>query len=240
MRHADVMVFNSEYMHEAYRANSGCDARRSVVSYQGIGDAIFQAASETTDSLVRRRHRIVTVSAMGPHKGVETSIKALAIVRDKHGIPADLKLIGTWPDSAYRASNEQLVRQLGLENAVHFAGHVPLAELHQSYAEARIFCLMSYCESFGFPAIEAQAFGTPVVTSNRCAMPEIDGDGGVYAEAGDAEATAEALVRLLVDDAEWAARSQAAKQNAERFRWDLCARKLQEALAGDGNTEITK
>jgi len=229
MDQARVMVFNSEYMRGAYRANAGRRERgTSEVVYQAIDDATHDAAARST-ALPRRPHTILTVSVMAPHKGVETVVDALALVR-KCGVPAELQLAGPWPRPSYERFIRAQVRRLRLEDAVVFHGRVSRDELHRLYAEARVFCLMSRCESFGIPAVEAQVFGTPVVSSDCCAIPEVCGGGGVYPPPGDADAVAAALVSLLTDERAWSGRSEAARANAGRFRWDECSRPLMAAL----------
>ena len=89
---------------------------------------------------------------------------------------------------------------------------------------------MSWCESFGIPAVEAQCFGTPVVSSNCCAIPEVCGTGGIYPAPGDSDGTATALARLLTDAGEWRRISQAASANAAKYTYDLTARPLLRVL----------
>jgi len=226
MEKAAIVIFNSEYMSRAYRANAGFVEKRAVVVYQGIDEATFTAAAEMRDKVERNPFQVVSVSAMAPHKGVETAVEAIRLVREKHGVPATLKLIGEWPDRAYERSIRRQVRDSGLENIVSFLGHVRRQELHRAYAESQVFCLMSRCESFGIPGVEAQVFGTPVVSSNCCAIPEVCGKGGVYLQPDDTEAVALALHRLLTNGEEWAELSRAAVVNASRFRWELCSRPL--------------
>jgi glycosyltransferase involved in cell wall biosynthesis len=107
---------------------------------------------------------------------------------------------------------------------------VPQAELHSLYAGARVFCLPSRCESFGIPAVEAQAFGTPAVVAAGTAAPEIVGQGGVAVTQDDVEATAQALLRYLGADSEWRQCSRAARANAERFHWRGCSTPLLDAI----------
>jgi len=147
-------------------------------------------------------------------------------------VRADLRLVGAWPDRGYERSIRAQVRAGGLSEQVVFAGHVPRGQLHRDYAESRVFCLMSRCESFGIPAVEAQAFGTPVVGSDCCAIPEICGAGGVYPRPGDWAETARQLASLLTDDRRWSELSGKARANAQRFRWDACSRGLLEMFEG--------
>jgi len=226
MARADVMVFNSQYMHDAYRRNAGREAKQALVVYQGVTDATYAAAARIGKGASRDPMAIVSVSAMAPHKGVETVLQALALLHRKHNLPAVLHLVGSWPDARYRRAMECAARGLGIEGAVFFRGHVSQEDLHRSYARARAFCLMSHCESFGIPAIEAQCFGTPVVSSNCCAVPEVCGDGALYALPADAPQAADQLARLLDDGGLWRTLSERAVANASRFRWDEVSRPL--------------
>ena len=60
---------------------------------------------------------------------------------------------------------------------VRFLGHVE-TELPALYANAELFVLPSFDEGFGLPALEAMACGTPVIVSDRGALPEVVGDAG--------------------------------------------------------------
>ena len=56
----------------------------------------------------------------------------------------------------------------------------------------------SLYEGFGFPVIEAQACGCPVVTTQRAPLTEIGGNAAVYIEDPlDASAAAEAVLQIL-------------------------------------------
>ena len=48
----------------------------------------------------------------------------------------------------------------------------------------------SLCESFGIPAVEAMAQGTPVALADSTALPEIGGDAGWYFDPESEEAIA--------------------------------------------------
>ena len=235
-----MMLYLSEFMRQAYRKNAGCTENASEVVYTGLDDELFERA-EAMRSVEKNRWQILSVSAMAPHKGVETLLSAVAKLLHEHKLPVELLLVGAWPDTQYESDMRNLAEQLGLTDAVSFKGHASVSELHRYYAEARVFCLMSWCESFGIPAVEAQAFGTPVVSSNCCAIPEVCGRGGIFPDPGDAEATAEALAQLLTDEEHWQTMSQAARVNAGRFHWEQCSRpllKMFDVIAGAVDTDV--
>jgi glycosyltransferase involved in cell wall biosynthesis len=224
MRVAAVMVFNSRYMQQAYRANAGLDECRGLVVHQAAAEKTRLGALAQA-SVPRKPGQILSVSVMAPHKNAEALVRAFAVVRKTHPA-ARLVLAGSWPDSVYERKIRTEVDALGLRGDIHFAGFLAREQLDHLYAESRVFCLMSRCESFGIPAIEAQLFGTPVITSTVCAMPEIGGAGGIFYDPDDVDAIASALRKLLEDDAEWQRLSQLARQNAERFAWNRCSRPL--------------
>ena len=242
MTTAAVMVFNSHFMQAAYRENAGRTERRGLVVYQAADDET-RRRMEQWRNRPRKPGQILCVSAMGPHKNVESLVLAFdKLVHHRHPgagsghrPPVDelvLHLVGSWPDPAYARNVRALVTSLGLETRVRFAGFVSREELDRLYAESRVFCLMSRCESFGIPAIEAQVFGTPVVSSNVCAVPEVCGDGGLFLDPDDIEGIAAALERLLTDDVEWRRLSVQASRNAGKYTWERCSAPLVDLFAG--------
>jgi MMP alpha-(1->4)-mannosyltransferase len=72
------------------------------------------------------------------------------------------------------------------------------ADLAREMAGAAVFCLPSFSEGFGLPALEAMACGTPVVVGDGGALPEVVGDAGVVC-APDPDAIAAGLARALAD-----------------------------------------
>lgn len=229
-RRAWRMVFNSRYMQGLYEATFGPPARPAVIAHQGIDDVLLERDAPDAGSARARERTVLCASVMARHKAIEVLVQAFERARFR-GPDVRLVLVGGWPDAGYRAEIEGLVDRLGLRARVEFAGHVSSAALRAHYACARVFCLLSRCESFGIPAIEAQAAGTPTVVSEGTAAPEIAGPGGFVVGADDADAAAVALAQLVDDDALWSEHSQRARRNAERFRWRECSRPLVEAIA---------
>jgi glycosyltransferase involved in cell wall biosynthesis len=225
---AAVMAFNSQHMQALYEQHFGPRRTASVIAHQGIEEGLFTTGGRfVADG--NRAPVILCVSVMARHKAVEVLISAFERMR-RQVRGASLVLVGGWPDDQYRAEIEALVSKLELGADVRIAGHVPEPELHALYGSARVFCLTSRCESFGIPAIEAQAFGTPSVVAGSTAAPEIVGKGGVTVPQDDVDATSEALLLHFGAEDEWRRRSREARANAERFHWQECSAPLVAAL----------
>jgi len=89
----------------------------------------------------------------------------------------------------------------GTHKHVRLLGHVPWQQLADLYRRASVFVMPSFYETFGISVIEAMAFGLPVVATRTGGLPEVVEDGvtGILVPTGDAEALADALIRLLRD-----------------------------------------
>jgi glycosyltransferase involved in cell wall biosynthesis len=234
-RRAALMVYNSRHMQDLYRRNAGgAMERASCIAYQAIDDDTHAAAQTLETQVKRQPDVILAVSAMAAWKGIETIVDSLATLL-RQGCHARLRLVGPWPNPEYERRIREQIAARDLVPFVTITGQVSRDELHREYAAARVFCLMSHCESFGIPAIEAQAFGTPVVGSSTCAMPEIGGDGGEYCDPTDAPRVAELLGRLLEDPRHWQDRSDRARVNAARYRWEKVSRPLMAMFETEGH-----
>lgn len=231
-RRAAAMFYLSDYMARAYADNAGCPPHHGETVLVGADDGMFEAAGAgALLAFQERAPEILTVSVMTPHKAVEDVLDALALLHER-GVEATLSLVGPWSDDGYRAAIEQRIADQGLSHSVTITGSVSDAELAGHYRRARVFCLLSRCESFGIPAVEAQVFGTPCVVADVCAPPEIAGPGGAAVPAGRIDLAADALQPLLVDSGAWQQASQRALVNAERFRWSRLSRPIIDFIDG--------
>lgn len=226
VRDCRLMVYNSQHMRSLYHRNAeGIIPGPDRVVHQGINPETFDIAAESRVFQERRPRSIVSVSVMAHWKGADTLIQAISLLKNR-GLTATLDLVGPWPDAAYESKIRAQIGRLGLDRQITVRGKVSVDQLHEFYATSQVFCLMSACESFGIPALEAQAFGTPVVGTDTTAMSEIGGDGGLYCAPGNVSATADLLERLLSDQAEWQQLSENAVANAQNFHWENCSRPL--------------
>lgn len=227
-RDAAMMFFISDHLRGLYRRHApGIHETRSAIALVGLDDSTHEAAARLRATVTKDPMLILSVSAMAPWKGTETLVSALGLLRDR-GLDARLRLVGPWPQPAYRKQIESQIHASRLEDRVTITGHVTRDELHRHYAEAQVFCLMSCCESFGIPAAEAMAFGTPIVSTKDCAIAEICAGAGAFGPIGDATWTADALEAMLSQESDWQAYSRRAVGNAEKLTWPRCAQPLQE------------
>jgi glycosyltransferase involved in cell wall biosynthesis len=112
-----------------------------------------------------------------------------------------------------------LVRELGLDGQVVFTGQIREQDKAPLYSGATAFVFPSLYEGFGMPVLEAMACGTPVLTSETSALPEVVGDAGVLVDPASESAISAALGRLLEDEKLRAELGQRALDRARFFTW---------------------
>jgi glycosyltransferase involved in cell wall biosynthesis len=167
---------------------------------------------------------LVSAGRLNAQKAVEVALDALARVDG-----ATLVLAG---DGERREALVARAGELGLDGRVRFLGALPREEVLALLRAADAVVLSSAWENFPHVLVEALAVGTPVVATDVGGVAEIveDGGNGLLVPAGDPDALAGALRRLLGDDALRARLRAAAAGSVERFAPEPVYARLEELL----------
>ena len=118
----------------------------------------------------------------------------------------------------------------GLSSKIKFVGYFEEDDLALLYNGAKILVFPTLYEGFGLPIIEAQACGTPVVTSITGSCTEIAGRGAIVVDPESPEEIAAAISQLLSDPKLREEKISAGFKNIKRFSWQTCAEKSLEVL----------
>jgi glycosyltransferase involved in cell wall biosynthesis len=121
----------------------------------------------------------------------------------------------------------ELAATLRLSERVHWVEDVDEQRLVEHYRRASVLLFPSLYEGYGWPVLEAMAFGLPVVCSDRGSLPEVAGDAAVVVPADDTAAQAQAVERLLRDPVQAAALAARGLLRAREFD----ARRFARAMA---------
>jgi glycosyltransferase involved in cell wall biosynthesis len=92
------------------------------------------------------------------------------------------------------------------------------------YQHALMLLFPSTCESFGLPALEAMAAGTPVIAADLPVYRELHGDAMRLVDSSSPAAWADAIGQLATDDDLWRRMSHRGREHAAQFTWERCAR----------------
>ena len=102
-------------------------------------------------------------------------------------------------------------------------GRVAPEDLPHLYRGAALFAFPSFAEGFGLPPLEAMACGVPVVCSDTTSLPEVAGEAGLLVAPGDTPALAQAMKRLLTDEALRARCIAQGLARSRQFSWERTA-----------------
>lgn len=113
---------------------------------------------------------------------------------------------------------------------IRFLGPVSRNQALRLYNTASVFVYPSFFEGFGFPPLEAQACGLPVVASNKTSLPEILGDSAVLVDPSDVEALAGVMEKVITDESLQKELKNKGFENVKRFNWTRTAQELLQCL----------
>lgn len=124
---------------------------------------------------------------------------------------------------------DKLLEQEGIKDIrpyLHAPGYIVNSDLSTLYNAAFAFLYPSLRESFGIPMLEAMACGTPIITSNTSAMPEVAGTGTQLIDPYKPEEIANAILRLEQDEAFYQSQVSYGLERVKLFSWSRTADEL--------------
>jgi phosphatidylinositol alpha-1,6-mannosyltransferase len=168
---------------------------------------------------------VMCVTRLVPIKNLHMLLAAIA-----HARAADpsvvLVLVGEGP---LRADLETRAAQLGLGEAVRFAGYVPQAETAAWYRTGDVFALSSDFDNSPNVVLEAMAAGLPIVATDVGGLRDYmtPPAGGTLTPKGDAPAFAAALLDWLSNpDRAAVAGKHNRQETLTRFSWTISAQNM--------------
>ncbi len=190
-----------------------------------VDDAFFGVSRLAEGSTVLYAGRVI------PRKGLLNLLQALVDVRNK--VPrVSLRVAGeTGSAPAYVEACRRFIAQHQLDGVVRFLGPLTVAQMVEEYARCAVLALTSKQETAPVAVAEAMAAARPVVATRVCGVPYMveEERSGLLVECGDTPALADALTRVLSDDALRTRAGQRGREIAQtRFRADHIARQTRE------------
>ena len=227
----DLIVTPSAFVRGQVIERYGVAPERVEAVPWGIDPGVFHLA--TAPEVDRALHFAATppdyllaVSDHMPRKRIGLMLDIYARLLEAEPATPRLAVLG-WRGRAPR----ELRERPELHHQVLVLPAIPDEHLAGLYSGAAATLFTSRHEGFGFPVLEAQACGTPVVCGRHSALAEIGGKGAVFVESGDPEAWAEALRGVAFDQQARDARRQAGLEHAAAFTWPNAARGMLELYA---------
>jgi len=212
----------SESMRQQIIDYLGIPREKIAVIYHGVDHSLFHPTENRNDIFGYLRNNyglrdspyILHVSHGYPLKNIPRMLRAYEESKEK-GVRHQLVIVGPQPDA---------MRELaGKIDGVLLTGPLPHEELVNFYCCADFLLHPSLYESFSITILEAMACGTPIVTSNCFAMPEIAGGAALYVDPLDVDSISNAITRISGDMNLKNSLREIGLKRSELFSWERCA-----------------
>jgi L-malate glycosyltransferase len=213
---ADSAFNESELQSLGYQGTAVVPLLIDMQVKAGAPDPVLAAA------LAERRATVggadlLYVGKLSPHKAPHDLVKMLDVLRRLYDPQARLHLVGSPLGETYVPALRAFVHELGLDDAVNFAGSVSGAELEAYFQAADAYLSASDHEGFCVPIAEAMGHGVPIVAYGVTAVPETVGGAGLVLPDKSAVPFAAAVARVISDPQLQQTLSAAGKQRATEF-----------------------
>lgn len=212
-----IMAVSKCTAHDLREANPILDGRIHVVPLAILPKMLPDQTVMLPDWKSRRSSAMAYILHLGNNGFYKNRAGVVRIFdRIRSTTPCRLILAGPPPDNALRA----LIHERKLEAAIDFIVDPDDATIAELYRSARMLLFPSYYEGFGWPPLEAMAWGCPVVCSCNGSLPEVVGDAALTAEADAETELAAHGLRVLTDELTAAQLVAAGHAQVKRFSFE--------------------
>lgn len=190
--------------------------------FNGIdAEVLFPPVSDSADfAFGSLDNYVLSVARLAGNKRVHLLIEAMQYVSpDFHAV-----LVG---DGYARNELEALVAKLGLNQRVHFLGHIPRKEVIHQYANAGAIFYGPKDEDYGFATLEAFYARKPVITCSDSGgvLEFVDGSNGWTAPA-EPQAIAGCIEQALRNKQESRSKGEEGYRKVAHIHWDYVLDRL--------------
>lgn len=230
-RRATVIFADSEATRDDLMTYYQVPAAKVAVVYPSIDPDMRPVNDEAMLTAVQQKYGVsrpylLTISTMQPRKNWGRLVQAYA----QSGLPHQLVLAGKkgWLSQSIQDEIADLPAPISAN--VKLPGYIADADKAALISGATAVLYPSLYEGFGFPILEAQVCGVPVLTASTSSCPEVAGDGALLVDPLDAAAIARGLKRLVEDEALRHELVSKGYENSRRFSWRAAAAQVLDLL----------
>jgi glycosyltransferase involved in cell wall biosynthesis len=231
IRRADQVCVQSQTLADTISTALPETRNRTAVIRHGPG-CIGDRSGELRQAGSGETLEIVYVAYYYPHKNFRVLLDALRILADRQ-VQVHLHLTLDHKSAAVRELLSY-ARSLGVDDAVVNHGELESTAIATLYRDVHLSVFPSTCESFGFPQVEAMAFGLPIIAADTRVNREVCADAALYFPPHDPGRLAELIANFYLHPADLLDAAMVSRTRAEAFDWKQAAGETLEWLTSHG------
>lgn len=224
-RYSDLIIANSQYTKREIVRLLKVPSEKVHVIYEAVDHELFNRNEPGAYHWKVLKEKfsiqypfILFISDLRPYKNPFVLIQAYKDLLKEENIVEDLLIIGNsvlgYGDELYAYTEKSKFSE-----RIHFLPFQEPFDLLHFYRCASVFAYPSELETFGTPPLEAMACGTPVIVSNKTAVPEVAGNGALHIEPQNRDELATALKMLLTNQDLRARMVSQGIERSQMFSW---------------------
>ncbi len=229
---ATVSEFSKKDIIESYHINP----ERIIIAYNGIAEDFFEIPEkekiQVQTNLTNNVPYFVFVGTANKRKNVTNILLAFDRFRKKGH---NAKLVFAGMNKYWDKEMKSVLQHMPFSKDVVFTGYVSTTDLNKIISSSFALLYPSLFEGFGVPIVEAFACGTPVITSNTTAMPEVAGNAALLVNPLSVEEIAASMEHLFTDKDLRDDLISKGKERISCFQWDKSAEDLWQIIENLNN-----
>ncbi|WP_428658490.1 glycosyltransferase family 4 protein [Runella sp.] len=217
---ADYVLVNSDYVKETFLLENFPSSKIKVI-YWGVRKDFFKLKKDYTikDKIIK----LLFTGTFDLRKGAATLVDALNILTSR-GLIFLLDVVGPYAEEA-----TSVLKNLRHPKNVILHGALLQDDIKSFLTNADIYVFPTFAEGSARSAMEAMAAGLPVITTNNCGVPIIDGDNGLLIPIDAPEILANKIESLALDShLREKLGTNAAKTIQDNYTWEHYAKNLKQ------------
>ena len=222
---ADHIIAVSNFTKGQLMEEYNIDARKITVINEAAADYLKPLHFPKSFELIKRKYNLpdqyfLCLSTIEPRKNIVGIIRAYTEWQEGNRSDVGLVIAGKkYPNifSDFHLKKHPLI---------HMPGFIDEEDKALLYQHALTFLYPSLYEGFGLPILEAMQCGTPVITSDATAMPEVAGDAAILVNPNEPGEIKRAMDSIYRDDEYRKELVEKGFAQAEKFSWKKAAGEL--------------
>jgi glycosyltransferase involved in cell wall biosynthesis len=229
IRKAKHVITVSDYERHRISEILHMSSNHISVVYNAFGKHFAGPKDANTIAEVKKKyllpeHYIFYIGNTDPKKNMFNTIRAYRNYCIKVADPLPLVIADI--QEAFLDSMLEKTNTKSLRKNIVLTDYILNADLPAIYSGASLFLYPSLRESFGIPLLESMASGTPVITSNTSALPEVAGTAAALVDPYNEKNMGETITHVLTDLGIASDLVEKGYERIKAFSWNISAVKL--------------
>ena len=214
--YVDHLLFANNLAREIHIKNQGVNSSKTSVVMNVPDEEMFHPRNSNQESEKTSQFQVINHGSLLERYGVQTLIQTVPLLIP-HIPEIKVNIVG---DGEYRSQLQELVKDLRVDDYIHFTGFVPIEMIPDLISQSDIGVVPILMHMQPTKLFEYVAMGKPVIASDFPAMRSCFGDDSVrYYTPGDIQELARCILELYQAPEKRAALASASMNIYQQYRW---------------------